>query len=352
MLSGSFENDVPEQNHYYTNDTHVWFGLRDYATILSRIAATEAGKPLAAAAREMSDFSTEFHRNLRASFDKAGIIRDAAGKPVAFHCTPDLANEGLKSKFFTQEHWNIYRRFQQQPRMFAHSFATDEETAAFLDFQAQNDQTILGVRRWRSNVIDDFVAFEIDYQRLRLDRVREFQMKYFAYLQELTAVGTWTGYEEVLAGPFPGANTLAPYGGSFPAMTGYEGLHATIVTPMLTKQIFCFDEPTADAIWLAAGVSTNWLKNGQPLAAKRLGSRYGLVDLTLTWKAAARTLTAEIVPQPGRTMAEVRLRLRAPGMKALKSATLADGTKCEIKGDLAILRNLTRPTTVLAEFAE
>lgn len=352
MLSGSFENDVPEQNQYYTNDIHVWFGLRDYATVLSRIAITHTGKPLAAAAKEMRDFAAEFHRNLRASFDQAGIIRDAKGKPIAFHCAPDLANEGLQSKFYTNENWNMYRRFQQQPRMFAHSFATDEETAAFLDFQAKNDQPILGVRRWRPDVIDDFVSFETDYQRLRLDRVREFQMKYFAYLQLLTAVGTWTGYEEVLAGPFPGTNALAPYGSCFPAMTGFEGLHATIVTPMLTKQMFCFDEPTADAIWLAAGVSTHWLKDGQPLTAKRMGSRYGLINLTLTWKAANKTLTAGIVPQPGRTMAEIRLRLRAPGGKTLKSATLADGTQCEIQGDLVILHNLTKPTTVIADFAE
>jgi hypothetical protein len=350
MLTGSFENDVPAPDYYYTNDIHVWFGLRDYAEILNRIAATDAGRKLAPAAKEMAEFTSEFHRSLRASFDKAGIIRDANGKPYAFNCAPDLAGEGLKSKFFTEDHWNMYRRFQQQPRMFAHSFATDEETAAFLDFQAKNDQTILGVRRWRSDVIDDFVAFETDYQRLRLDRVREFQMKYFAYLQLLTAVGTWTGYEEVLAGPFPGTNALAPYGSCFPAMTGFEGLHATIVTPMLTKQMFCFDEPTADAIWLAAGVSTHWLKDGRPLMARRLGSRYGLVDLSLTWMAAGNAMTAEIIPQPGRTMAEVRLRLRAPNGRILKSATLADGTPCEIKGDLAILRNLARPTTVAAKF--
>jgi hypothetical protein len=352
MLSGSFENDVPEQNHYYTNDIHVWYGLRDYATVLNRIAATLTGKPLVAAAKEMRNFTSEFHRNLRASFDKAGIIRDAKGKTIAFQCMPDLANEGLQSKFYTNENWNMYRRFQQQPRMFAHSFATDAETAAFLDFQAQNDQTILGVRRWRSEVIDDFVAFEIDYQRLRLDRVREFQMKYFAYLQTLTAVGTWTGYEEVQAGPFPGTNALAPYAACFPAMTGFEGLHATIVTPMLTKQMFCFDEPTADAIWLAAGISTHWLKDGQPLTAKRMGSRYGWVDLILTWKAAQKTLTTTIVPQPGRTMAEVRLRLRAPGDKTLKSAALADGTPCKIQGNLAILRNLSQPTVVVAQFIE
>jgi hypothetical protein len=177
-------------------------------------------------------------------------------------------------------------------------------------------------------------------------------MKYFAYLQTLTAVGTWTGFEEVSAGPFPGTGALAPFGDSFPGMTGYEGLHATIVTPMLTKQMFCFDEPTTDAVWLAAGISTRWLKDGIPLTAKRMGSRYGLVDLAMTWKASDHSLTAEIVPQTGRAMTEVRLRLRAPGGKPLKSATLADGAACELKGDLAILHHLANATTITARFAE
>ena len=353
MLFGSFENDVPEQGYYYTNDFHVWFGLRDYSAALTAIAATPQGAALRDQAAKISHFTTDFHRNLRASFDKAGIIRDASGNIVAFNCAPDIKGEGIKSRFFTDEHWNMYRRFQQQPRMFAHSFASDDETNTFLDYQAANDQTILGVRRWRPDVLDDFVAFETDYQRLRLDRVREFQMKFFAYLQTVTAVGTWTGYEEAwLFPPNEELNARAPYGNKDGVLTTFEGLHATIVTPMLTKQMYCFDEPTADAIWLAAGVSTHWLKDGKPLAAKRLGSRFGLVDLTLTWREADQSLTTVIVPQPGRTMTEVRLRLRAPGGKPLKSAVLADGSACEIKGDLAILRGITQTTTVTATFEE
>lgn len=354
LLFSSFENDVPDQDYYYTSDSHVWFGLRDYSEVLKNIAATEPGRKLEAKAKEVAEFADDFHRNLRASFNQAGIIRDAGGKPVAFQCAPDIAGEGSKSKFFTEGKWIWYRRFQQQPRMFAHSFASDEETAAFLNFQAANDQTILGVRRYKPEILDDFVAFETDYQRLRLDRVREFQMKYFAYLQALTAPGVWAGYEETWYCPSEGANARAvmPDMARGMEMNGYEGLHATIVTPMLTKQMFCFDEPGQDAVWLAAGISAHWLKDGKALTASRMGSRYGLIDFSMTWRESDKTLTSQIVPQYGRSLTEVRLRLRPPTGKPLKTATLADGTACEIKGDLAILRNLTKPTTITAKFAE
>ena len=280
---------------------------------------------------------------------------------IAFACKPDLKKEGLKSPFFTNEQWDSYRRFQQQPRMFAHGFATDEETAAFLDFQTKHDQLVIGVRRHLPQVLDDFVAFETDYQYLRLGRTRQFLAKFFAYVQTLTTPGCWTGFEESYYRPDPGMNARASMADKFwpkeigklnTKLNAYEGLHGTIVVPMMVKQMFCFDEPGKNGVWLAAGVSTHWLKDGQPLAAKRLGSRYGLIDLSLTWKAADKTLVAEIVPQPGRTVTEVRLRLRAPGMKTLQSATLADGTVCELRGDLAILRNLTKPTTVTAQFVE
>ena len=50
MFLSSFENDVPEQDYYYTSDVHAWFGLRDYAAVLRRLAASEKGRGLEQAA--------------------------------------------------------------------------------------------------------------------------------------------------------------------------------------------------------------------------------------------------------------------------------------------------------------
>ena len=356
MMTSGFENDIQVQDQYYTSDCGVWVGIRDYAEVLEKIAATPQGGALAAKAKEVKHFSDDLYKSLRTSMDKAGIVRDTAGKPVAFQCSPDVKGEGLKSKYFTVlTPWVVYRRFHGQPRMFAHGFMSDAETVAFLDFQAKHDQTILGVRRWKPAVLDDFVSFEVEYQRLRLDRVREFLMKYFAYLQLQTSVGTWTGFEQTFCDTAKGVKARKPKPDSKTKLHGmntYEGLHGTIVAPMLTEQMFCFDEPGKDAVWLGAGISTHWLKDGAPLVAKRMGCRYGLVDLAMTWRAADKTLTAEITPTPGRTMTEVRVRFRSPTGKPLTSATLADGIACEIKGDLTILHNVFKPVIVTAHFAE
>ena len=339
MIPGSIENDVPDPDYLYTNNAPVWAGLRDYARALGDIAVTNGDAGLAREAKTLADEATEFHGRLRASFEKYDLERDAEGKPYFFNIAPN--DDGKASRYRTNHRYNIYRRFQCQPRTMATDFLTDDEIRGFYKFQSEHDSTILGVRRWEPDVIDDFVSFDCDFQRSRLGMSREYLMKFFAYLQCLSGNGTWTAFEEVDSRPTEGlSGRVFSRFKQVNFLNGYDGQHATSAIAKMARDIFAVDQPGGGIVWLGGAVSRNWLATGKPITAKKLGTRYGCVDLSLSYDAEARATTVEIAVEPGRAVPEIRVRLRDPqGGKAMGVTKGA----AQLTQDLewAVLRNVS-----------
>lgn len=349
MIAGSIENDVPDPDYLYTNNAPVWAGLCDYAQALGDIAAKSGDAALAREAKELAGNAAEFHERLRAGFEKYALERDAEGKPYFFNIAPN--DDGKALRYRTDHRYNIYRRFQCQPRTMATDFLTDDEIRGFYKFQSEHDSTIFGVRRWEPDVIDDFVSFDCDFQRSRLGMSREYLTKFFAYLQCLAGNGTWTAFEEVDVRP-----TAELSGRVFSRfkkidfLNGYDGQHATSAIAIMARDIFAVDQPGGGIVWLGGAVSRNWLATGKPVVAKKLGSRYGLIDLSMSYDANASATTLEIAVEPGRTVPEIRVRLRDPqGGKAVG----ATGGAAQLTQDQewAVLKNVSGSVRFTVSYA-
>ena len=349
MIAGSIENDVPDPDYLYTNNAPIWAGLRDYARALGDIAAETGSSTLAKEAGELADYAAEFHRRLRTSFEKYALVRDATGAPYFFHIAPN--DDGRAHRYRTNHRYNIYRRFQCQPRMLATDFLTDGEIRGYYRFQSEHDSTILGVRRWEPEIIDDFVSFDCDFQRSRLGMSREYLMKFFAYLQCLSGNGTWTSFEEVDVRPSEerlGRTLSRSQQADF--LNGFDGQHATCAVAKMARDIYAADQPGGGIVWLAGSVSRLWLSTGKSIIARRLGSRYGLIDLSLHYEAGHRTTTVEIAINPGRTVPEIRIWLRDPQGGKLVSA---DDSAVRLLPDqgLAVLKNVSGSVRFTVNFA-
>lgn len=349
MVAGSIENDVPDPDYLYTNNAPIWAGLRDYAEVLGDIADKSGNKALAGEAAALTENATGFHRGLRASFEQYALEHDSGGRPYFFHISPN--DDGRASRYRTLHRYNIYRRFQCQPRTMATDFLTDDEIRGFYRFQSEHDSTILGVRRWEPDIIDDFVSFDCDFQRSRLGMSREYLMKFFSYLQCLSGNGTWTAFEEVDVRPSGdrSGRTLSRFQ-QVDFLNGFDGQHATCAVAKMARDIYAADQPGGGIVWLAGAVSRRWLAAGKPVIARRLGSRYGLLDLILRYDDKTRSTTVEIVVEPGRTVPEIRVKMRDPrGGKPVS----ADNGSVRLLSDeeLAVLKNVNGSTRFAVRFA-
>ena len=349
MIAGSIENDVPDPDYLYTNNAPIWAGLRDYAEIIGDIAARHNDKALAGEAAGLAEYAAVFHRRLRSSFEQSALERDAKGAPYFFHIAPN--DNGRAGRYRTNHRYNIYRRFQCQPRMMATDFLTDDEIRGFYRFQSDHDSTILGVRRWEPEILDDFVSFDCDFQRSRLGMSREYLMKFYAYIQCLSGNGTWTAFEEVDVRPSGerlGRTLSRSQQADF--LNDYDGQHATSAVAKMARDIYASEQPGGGIVWLAGAVSRRWLAAGKTISAQRLGSRYGLIDLSLLYEAGRRATTIEIAIEPGRTVPEIRIWLRDPQGRKLVSA---DDSAVRLLPDqgLATLKNVSGFVRFTVNFA-
>lgn len=351
MIAGSVENDVPDPDYLFTNNAPIWAGMRDYAQVLSDMAGKNRNAALVQEAKELTEYCATFHRQLRNALEKFALVRDSEGKPYFFHITPNV--NGSAEKYLTNSWFNCYRRFQCQPRTLATDFLTDDEIRGFYKYQAENDSTILGVRRWQQDTIDDFVSFDCDFQRARLGMSREYLMKFFAYIQMLAGNGTWTAFEEVDVWPQAGNRGRTCYRGThgISYLNEYDGQHATIAIARMARDLYSISEPTGGSVLLAGAISKNWLATGNPVVAKKLGTRYGLIDLALRYDAKTRMTLVVITVEPGKTVPEIRVRLRDP--QGGRLATVAAGNSVELRPDKeeAVLKNVSGTVKFAVRFA-
>ena len=95
-------------------------------------------------------------------------------------------------------------------------------------------------------------------------------------------------------------------------MCGFEGAHATWPVPRLTRQIFAFDEPGGGSVWIGRGIPRHWLRQGQPVQAKGIPTRYGKLDLRFVYNPKDRMLNVRIDPLQGRTVPKLLIGARDP----------------------------------------
>ena len=336
MVAGSLENDVPDQDYFYSNNAPIAAGLCAYANALLDIARTHPSVRTEAA--DLKAYADEFFATLRSGFEHYAVERDGTGKVHFWHIHPVIGRPlPYVCKYLSQPKENAYRRFQAQPRTMASDFLSDDEIEGLITFQANHDATVLGVRRVFPERLDDFVSFECAFQQIRTGQYRQFIMKYFGFINALCGRGTWTGFEQSNVVPSDeGANgRCRDPGCKFSYLNGWEGQHPTSALAKMSLEIFAFDDPREPAIWLAGGVSRNWLKEGRKVHAENLQTRFGALDFSMQYNGTADTLTITINPRTDRIIPEIRIPVRDP--KGNSPVSAAGTAPCRIVPEKSLL---------------
>jgi hypothetical protein len=351
LMTGIFNNDVHEETEYYTTDAPVWAGLRRYSKVLKQIADKTDNKELSAKADRMSECAAEYHSLFRRSFDTA-VERDKNGKITFIHPGPLPAgsskpyiapyrgdDQGKNSK--VDRRLRAQFRFHERTRFIGSGFLTEEEILSLYEYNRTWDKTVLGVRRYRDTRLDDFQSHSADFQMLRLGLVREYLMKYYAYLHYIIMPGG-VGLEQsnIVPGEYPHDYLGSrPWPGpleqsnidrdtEYPGRRGckqvlfetshyegHDGAHATLPVCSLTRYIYMFDDPDPDkdAVWIARGIPTHWYEKDKTLTFKGLTSKFGRIDYETEYDPAKKQMTIELLPEKHRSIPLAYIGVRAPG---------------------------------------
>ncbi len=336
-------------DYYYTNDGPIWEGLRDYAQMLQDIGVSMGRHSLVVKGKALAQYAKEYHAILRRSLETA---KENDGNKLTFiHIHPILGNpkRPVRCIYLTDEWSRAQRRFHDSPRLAGSDLLTDEERRCIFDFEFNHDQTVLGVRRYLAPRLDNFQCHNSAFQKLRLGMVREYLMEYYGTIQALLGPGLWSGFEQTQLIPLEGERGRRNGYGKYiegPRLFGHEGAHPTWPIVRLTKQIFAFDEPNGDAVWIGRGIPRHWLASGRPVSASRLPTRYGKLDIRYVYRADVGLLTVEIDPLERRFIPELRIGARDPEGGSLQLAHCREssiGCRVDKEKELIIVTGVDRP---------
>jgi len=358
MVQGIMNNDWEnEPGFFYTNDAPIWEGLRDYAQVLQEIGAATGQGEYEAKGKELAHYANDYYATLRKSFEKAVEAEGGRISFVHIHPVLDSQKRPVQCPYLTDLRHRAHRRFHEWPRLLGTDFLTDAERHCIFDYEFNREQTVLGVRRFVPSILDNFQCYNSAYQKLRLGRVREYLMEYYGSIQALLAPGLWSGFEQAQVVPTDGEKGRRSGYGKYmegPRLFGFEGAHMTWPIPRLTKQIFAFDEPNGEAVWIGQGIPRHWLTSGRPVQALRLPTRYGKLNISYVYRLTSSLLTVEIEPLERRMIPELRIGARDPKGGLLRTVRCAPPDlrcKRDAQRELVIVNKVDRPISLEISFA-
>lgn len=94
------------------------------------------------------------------------------------------------------------------------------------------------------------------------------------------------------------------------------------------------DEQDADTLWLLRGCPRRWFAPGKTIAVENAPTRFG--KMAIHTQSDGRTIRVEIEAPAWEPPRQMRVAVRHPERRALKSAT-ANGQQCSVEGDAVIL---------------
>jgi hypothetical protein len=358
MVQGIMDNDWSDKppGFFYTNDAPIWEGLRDYAQMLEEIGTALNQHDYIAKGQALARYARDYYTTLRKSFETA-IERE--GQRISFvHIHPVLDNpqRPLQCVYLTDMRYRAYRRFDLWPRLVGTDFLADAERRCIFDYEFNHEQTVLGVRRFVPTILDNFLCYNAAFQKLRLGMVREYLMEYYGTIQALLGPGLWSGFEQAQVVPTDGEKGRRNGYGKYlegPRLFGFEGAHMTWPIPRLTKQIFAFDEPNGEAVWVGRGIPRHWLTSGRAVQALRLPTRYGKLNVAYFYRADTRLLMVEIEPLERRVFPELRIGARDPEGGSLRTVRCdPSDVRCvaDVQRELVIVNKVQRPISLQIRF--
>jgi len=292
---------------YFSNSTEAARGFRDLGKVWQRIGTKNGDANLVAWGAHLIDEAAELRKDLDTAIARSLLQVD--GQTVL----PAIA--GVKEPFHIAVAHDVadpqYRSYRAYMEMLYSGSLTADQVGLIASYRASHHDTLLGLPTaygYHTGVVAGFLTYGHGYGLIQSDRVREALLLLYSDMAHQYTRGSWMAPET--RKPLE-ANEAAPY-----------CTPAQLVVSMLTRWLLVFEDPESETLWLAKATPRAWLENGKTVSVAAAPTRWGRIGYTIASQLKSRTIRATLdLPATG-IGAEIRLRLRAPGDRPLRSATI------------------------------
>lgn len=308
MISGWSEADSclePDPSRYmqpyFSNSTEAARGFDDLGRVWQRIGGADRlakGRELESAAAALRrDLATATARSLLQSEGRT-VLPSIAGAKEPMH----IAYQRDRS----DPQWRSYRAYME---MLHSGILSADQAAMICDYRANHHDVLCGIPvayGYQTGELAGFLSYGHGYGLIQIDRVREALLLAYSHMAHQHTRGMWMAPEtrKVLSD-----EDAAPYCSP-----------AQLVVPLMWKWLLLFEEPAADILWLAKGAPRRWLAEGQSFGIAQAPTRWGRVGYRIDTGSDA--IHARISLPAAGIRAEMRLRLRPPSDRPIRSVTL------------------------------
>jgi hypothetical protein len=314
--------DVDEYLYFYATDAYYYLGMKQAATALAKAAASSgakadarAPKDLALMARRLAMDADDFLGDLRASVAESvatsPVVRLKDGAYVPFVPPRAYALTHLKEGWIREGLYPALHLLNGQVYDERHPFADwmiqDLEDNIFL-----SKESGYGLENQKANFFD-FGGFTLQPNLLDLAIV------YLKRDQVPNFVRAF--YNTAWVSLYPDAMCFAEW---VPAYG--KGAGPLYKTPDECKFIQWMRQmlvlERGQALELGLGVPRAWMTEGQRIKVERAATYFGKLDLEINSRVASGAILASVRLVPTEPPKAIRLRLRHPEGKPLRSATV------------------------------
>jgi hypothetical protein len=292
---------------YFSNSTEAARGFRDLGRVWQRLGREKHNNIMEAWGDRLVAEGAALRADLdvalkRSTLDDVGspAIPAIAGAREPFHIA--VARDRLDPQHRT------YRSYMEM--LFSGSL-TREQARTLIDYRARHHDSYLGIGTaygLRTGELAGFLTYGTIYGLIQHDYVREALLTTYAHMAHQYTRGQWLAPET--------RNVLqdidaAPY-----------CTPAQLVAPLALKWLLVFEDPERDTLWLAKAAPREWFGEGKRFAVRNAPTRFGRVsyEAVSQWEKHRLAVTVEL-PAEG-LRAELRVRLRAPGSRPVRSVTV------------------------------
>jgi len=293
---------------YLSNSAEAARGFGDLGAVWERSGLRRQSPELAAHGRELRREGKELGVDLQVAVGRS-LLTDTS--PV---CLPAIA--GAKepphvaaARDGSDPQFRAYRAYMEMLFSGQLNRATAE---TIVRYREAHRDIILGVPTaygYNTGELVGFLSYGHGYGLLQHDFVREYLLELYSLSAHQYTRGNWTAPETRLIDP---ARTAAPY-----------CVPSQLAVPLLVRWLLVWEDPNLEKLWLCRAVPQEWLEDGKTVAASGVPTRWGAVGFRIVSHLAENRIDAELVlPSPSAGQ-ETKLRLRAPGGRAIEKVLLA-----------------------------
>ena len=206
-----------------------------------------------------------------------------------------------------------YRAYRANMEMAFSGVLTPDQVALVLDYRARHHDVLLGMPTaygYNTAEMAGFLSYGHGYGLIQLDRIEEALLLLYSDMAHQYTRGSWLAPET--RGPMS-IRDAAPY-----------CTPAQLVASLMTRWLLLFEDPQSDILWLGKGLPREWLQDGQVVAVEQAATTWGRVGFRIESQLASQRISATLNLPPAGLPGTIKLRLRAPGDRRMRSA-LIDG---------------------------